>query len=253
MSKVKGESRELFEWVKASEETPPEGRLLNLNLIPGGPALGHYRKTYDSIDAEKYGEIERKDFSIVEWLKPIPQSSLKEETDLLRMFKGIDIIDRTETYGFLFIDKENKYWIITPKNTTGFFHADEVEPKSVEQIASLTPKSIRDSVEEIETLRIAAWDGWLGAANAYRSYPDQKHTFTDYWTSLGEVKAKALIKSASLNPNKLSDSLDIEKTAEEYAERVCNGGFPIEYTREQVVKHTKDDFIAGANFIKNKL
>lgn len=62
------------------------------------------------------------------------------DKDLSRMFKGIDITDRTETYGFLFIDRDNKYWIITPKNTSGFFHADEVEPQSVEQIASLTDR-----------------------------------------------------------------------------------------------------------------
>jgi hypothetical protein len=37
----------------------------------------------------------------------------------------------------------------------------------------------------------------------------------------------------------------IEKQAIDYAEKVCNGQFPIEYTREQVVKHTKNDFIAG--------
>lgn len=38
----------------------------------------------------------------------------------------------------------------------------------------------------------------------------------------------------------------IEKKAKEYAERSCNGQFPIEYSREQVVKHTTQDFIEGA-------
>lgn len=46
----------------------------------------------------------------------------------------------------------------------------------------------------------------------------------------------------------------LKKTANDYAERVCNGTFPIEYTREQVVKHTSNDFIAGVEFIlKNKI
>ncbi len=41
----------------------------------------------------------------------------------------------------------------------------------------------------------------------------------------------------------------IFKEASDYAERVCNGEFPIEYTKEQVVKHTKNDFIAGAKCV----
>lgn len=41
---------------------------------------------------------------------------------------------------------------------------------------------------------------------------------------------------------------ELQKVATEYAERVCNGGFPITYSREQVVKHTADDFITGATY-----
>lgn len=41
----------------------------------------------------------------------------------------------------------------------------------------------------------------------------------------------------------------IAQKAKKYAERVCNGKFPIQYTREQVVKHTISDFIAGANAV----
>lgn len=41
----------------------------------------------------------------------------------------------------------------------------------------------------------------------------------------------------------------IFKEASDYAERVCNGEFPIEYTKEQVVKHTKNDFISGAKWV----
>ena len=40
---------------------------------------------------------------------------------------------------------------------------------------------------------------------------------------------------------------ELETLATEYAERVCSGQFPIEYSRKQVVNHTKDDFIVGAN------
>lgn len=36
--------------------------------------------------------------------------------------------------------------------------------------------------------------------------------------------------------------------ADNYAERVCSGEFPIEYTRAQVVKHTSNDFLEGAKW-----
>jgi len=40
---------------------------------------------------------------------------------------------------------------------------------------------------------------------------------------------------------------ELRTKAFDYAESVCSGGFPIEYTREQVVKHTANDFIQGYN------
>jgi hypothetical protein len=45
----------------------------------------------------------------------------------------------------------------------------------------------------------------------------------------------------------------IKQNASEYAELVCNGDFPITYTREQVVNHTKGDFIAGATDFKRRV
>jgi len=49
---------------------------------------------------------------------------------------------------------------------------------------------------------------------------------------------------ASLNkPTQTDESL--EKISTDYAERVCNGQFPITYNRDQVVKHTADDFKEG--------
>lgn len=35
-----------------------------------------------------------------------------------------------------------------------------------------------------EKIKEAAWEAWKSAANAYRMYPDQKHTFSDYWASI---------------------------------------------------------------------
>lgn len=34
-----------------------------------------------------------------------------------------------------------------------------------------------------EQVREIAWIAWKGAANAFRMYPDNKHTFTDYWNA----------------------------------------------------------------------
>jgi hypothetical protein len=41
---------------------------------------------------------------------------------------------------------------------------------------------------------------------------------------------------------------ELEEAGQNYAEEVCNGQFPIEYTRQQVVNHTKNDFIEGAKY-----
>jgi hypothetical protein len=41
---------------------------------------------------------------------------------------------------------------------------------------------------------------------------------------------------------------ELEEAGQNYAEEVCNGQFPIEYTRQQVVNHTKNDFIQGAKW-----
>ena len=40
---------------------------------------------------------------------------------------------------------------------------------------------------------------------------------------------------------------ELKRISSEYAERVCNGDFPITYSRDQVVNHTANDFIAGWN------
>lgn len=42
-------------------------------------------------------------------------------------------------------------------------------------------------------------------------------------------------------------SAELKKISRLYAERVCNGEFPITYNREQVVNHTANDFTEGWN------
>jgi len=51
------------------------------------------------------------------------------------------------------------------------------------------------SIEDL--LREAAWAAWLSAANAYRMYPDNKHTFTDYWNNLGKSETEKLLAGYS--------------------------------------------------------
>lgn len=45
---------------------------------------------------------------------------------------------------------------------------------------------------------------------------------------------------------------EMKDYAEARAERICNGEFPITYTRDQVVQHTIDDFIDGAEWMSDK-
>ena len=42
-------------------------------------------------------------------------------------------------------------------------------------------------------------------------------------------------------------STELKKISREYAERVCNGEFPITYSRQQVVNHAANDFTEGWN------
>lgn len=37
-----------------------------------------------------------------------------------------------------------------------------------------------ESISE-EKVKEIAWIAWKGAANAYRMYPENKHTFSEYW------------------------------------------------------------------------
>ena len=49
------------------------------------------------------------------------------------------------------------------------------------------------------------------------------------------------------------EKAEIKEIAKIRAEKICNGKFPIEYTREQVAKHTTDDFIAGYEYAENQI
>jgi hypothetical protein len=49
-----------------------------------------------------------------------------------------------------------------------------------------------------ETIRILMWNAWKAAANAHRLYPENKHTFTDYYDTIGEKDLDQAIASSPL-------------------------------------------------------
>jgi hypothetical protein len=47
-----------------------------------------------------------------------------------------------------------------------------------------------------------AWAAWQSAANAYRMYPNNNHTFTDYWDNLGKDNFSKMPPPESLQAGK---------------------------------------------------
>lgn len=39
-----------------------------------------------------------------------------------------------------------------------------------------------------KVIKEVAWEAWKSAANAFRMYPDNKHTFADYWDGKSSLK-----------------------------------------------------------------
>lgn len=60
----------------------------------------------------------------------------------------------------------------------------ETQPKDT---SGMQDEELKKVVHEI------AWAAWKSAANAYRMYPDNKHTFTDYWGDLGKAESEKLL------------------------------------------------------------
>ncbi len=78
MQEGKQDQKVYYEWVKASDDTPPESDLISMHLKHGGPCLGRYNKTHDFIHVEKYGKMLREEFPNVEWLKPVTKDHIPE-------------------------------------------------------------------------------------------------------------------------------------------------------------------------------
>lgn len=62
-----------------------------------------------------------------------------------------------------------------------------VETIIVDWFHSLNSEQVRSSSgNSLEQARLIAYEAWKSAANAYRMYPDNKHTFDDYWENYGK-------------------------------------------------------------------
>lgn len=182
MSKNKGESRQLFEWVKYSEEKPQSG---------------NGRKQYLVRDIMytqwlMYGITSKRWEDVFEWLKPI-QSSLKEEV----LLKDSDefLIKIAGKMG-LYVDFSDKGYDgdkEAPMDRFGFLDY------LLTHAASLTPKSIRDS-DAVEFLN------WVNK-QGYKEYQPgkfrKKNELIRFTTEqLYKHFQIYTVKSASLKPNK---------------------------------------------------
>lgn len=73
-----------------------------------------------------------------------------------------------------------------------------------------------------DKLRNIAWIAWKGAANAYRMYPDNKHTFTEYWDAAKDQFNEYLV--------------EFIPPSDQYKEALETIANPIEYLRKEAEK-----------------
>lgn len=107
----KGESRELFKWVKASEELPPVGYDLSVLMI-GTPAIARYWDNDEPRFRINYERnIYKANFHLIEWLKPIPQSSLKEDSKIVVWKDGTYKVTEGQTWEY----ENDENWLTTIK------------------------------------------------------------------------------------------------------------------------------------------
>lgn len=122
----KEESRELFEWVKASEELPELEKFLNLK-IDGHPDYGQFYELQSGIKcAALRWRLPSCDFHRIEWLKPIPSSLKEEKPDINKINANSTAQEMADVV------------------TSTLINSIQVQ---LDEQSSLTPKSIRDSSE----------------------------------------------------------------------------------------------------------
>ena len=102
-----------------------------------------------------------------------------------------------------------------------------------------------EEVEVVEELNMNGKNGLDRARFVYRiNIPKEEPTMiTDWLNEHGNPEIS----------RKVEKEAELKEAAISYAEESCNGQFPIEYAREQVVKHTKNDFIEGARWQSERM
>lgn len=252
----KGESRQLFEWVSAKELKEIDWPLC-IKLDGGGAP--HY-VTVCSMEELQSHVSHFNSIEEIQFARPIPQSSLKEEIE--QNFKELSLyLDDLCLNGHEVKDAGHLWIAFTDK-----FNAFK---KKI--LSSLTPKSIRDTVNpvadeyfekmgekckhefvgykeccycgamdngrevitkriryNIEQLRIEFSEWYFGIKEQIGKPPLAMQIFYWFESRISGLPAPPNEKSASLKPNKITDSA-IEKMAKDsaYENNMLNGEFEV--------------------------
>lgn len=93
-----------------------------------------------------------------------------------------------------------------------------------------TPNISKKNAMTNETIKEIASIAWKGAANAYRLYPDNKHTFSDYW----DAEKEKLVVYAD------TDLLEaLESTCINIDTSICSGALLGSYHKAMAVIKNK--------------
>lgn len=95
-------------------------------------------------------------------------------------------------------------------------------------------KGLTPEQEAEELTKQIAWMAWKGAANSFRLYPDNNHTFTDYWagaeSQFDEFKKAIAGRSQGLERERALEA-EIKRLKQYEPEKGC----------DDAAKYYKDD------------
>jgi hypothetical protein len=107
----------------------------------------------------------------------------------------------------------------------------------------MTPEERKKYDDSEKVIHEIAWIAWKGAANAYRMYPDNSHTFSGYWDGAKDQFQK-YIDAHNLQQEKIAA---LESRNEELVKALGNCLQILEQTRE----HRKYAGHTGGNIFLN--
>ena len=109
-------------------------------------------------------------------------------------------------------------------------------------------ESSNTAPEEL-TIRELMWSAWRFANNACRMYPDNKHTFSDYWDSTGKDSAKGFIDQ-TFSLQKRIEELEGElqkKDAIIKGQAIINTNYVLRISSLEAVVKEKEEIIKAVN------